>query len=233
METGFRQAAHEAPDAPRGLTPDMENDAEPSGRMLRIFGTIWTSIGLGVFVPSVLLGLAGVPAWVIPAAIAAAVVCVGLSLRGLGRWSRARELSVYRDGAEARGEIVRVEKNTNVRLNERHPWRIVYRFTTPEGREVESSTASWLDEPDIEPSTPVTVLYDSKSPRRSVLWTRLLERDKAAPRIARVRVAPTVASSAETPSRVRVAAEAESVPDAEESELVDEEKARVRGSQRS
>ena len=83
-----------------------------------------------------------------------------------------------------------------VRVNQRSPWRVTYRFEV-NGKPYEGTYACWTDaKPEVEPGARVLVLHDAKRPSRSVLWTRV--RPLAAePRVRVAADAPAIADEVE------------------------------------
>jgi hypothetical protein len=142
--------------------------------MFRLFGTIWALIGAAVALVSaaVAITLNAAPVW--NATAIGAVTCViALGLLLIGRKLRSEAVEVYRSGVEVDAEIVAVAIDHRVRVNQKSPWRVTYRFDV-NGEAYEGAYACWTDaKPEIEPGARVLVLHDAKRPSRSVLWTRV------------------------------------------------------------
>jgi hypothetical protein len=168
----FREKPKRLPDPPRALTSDIEQDTQSLGRMFRIFGLVWGSIGVaGLFVLAVLAAVqpAVSSALVFPALSAMA----GGALLFVAWWKRARARRIFRDGIEAEGEVVSVGYDYRVRVNGKNPWRVIYRFQVG-GRSYEGSYSCWTDAPPtVKPGDPVVILHDEGSPSANVLWTRV------------------------------------------------------------
>lgn len=176
MSEVFRVAPQLAPSPPRALSPDIVADASAHGRFLRLFGAIWALVGLPLLILSgvaAAVGAAsggfGMPWWT--TAPGGLFAFAGALLWGLGKRQQARALRVFRDGHEASGEVVEVFLDRRVRMNRRHPWRVVYAFTTPSGA-ARGSATSWGERPRLAEGDRVTVLYAPGDPAESVLWTR-------------------------------------------------------------
>jgi hypothetical protein len=94
----------------------------------------------------------------------AVFIPIGAVLYLLSRWQRARVLEVYRDGLEARGEVVSVDKDPG-------GWRVAYRFSGQGWTQKGLGTLWKGEEPALEPGARVLVLYRQDDPARNVLWT--------------------------------------------------------------
>lgn len=139
----FRELPPRAPPAPRTITPDVEEDTKLVGRMFRIFGTLWASIGAGVALFAALAAAMGA-GW-LAAAIGAATCLVGLTLLFVGRKLRADAVATFRDGVEVEAEVVSVGIDRRVRVNGKSPWCVAYRYRV-NGETHEGAYASWSDE---------------------------------------------------------------------------------------
>ncbi len=98
----------------------------------------------------VLLGAVGILAW---------------------RYDQAHNtLRVLKDGLATRGEITSLEPNYNVRINERTPWTIRYKFTL-DGTDYQGKVTT-LNSPsaDLAPGNPTVVLYLQGAPRYNGLY---------------------------------------------------------------
>src|SRR5690348_11621452 len=105
----FREKPIRAPAAPRAITVDMRQDSANFGRALRIFGTIFSSVCLGLALVLTVLALSlGDRAFLGGAAMVSIIGAVGLVLLLLGKQKRAKALGIFRDGTEAEGEVLSV-----------------------------------------------------------------------------------------------------------------------------
>ena len=193
----FRTAPPEAPVAPREITPDIEADAAVFGRFLRLFGAIWTFVGGGVAIAGLVvvlsLGPRG-PLFIAPI-LGGAFFVAGATCWAIGAGQRQRALAIYRDGVETRGEVVEIFLDRTVRINNRHPYRVVYTIAV-EGRTTRGVATFWDDSPPrVSPGDAVAALYAKGSPSHSVLWTRI-EHGRAHPR---ARIAGFQSAPAATP----------------------------------
>lgn len=171
----FRELPPRAPETPRAITPDIEADTKHVGRMLRIFGTIWTAIDGGFTLVTAIVAIAtGATQVLLATALCAFGTLVGVALLLAGRKRRTDAIAVFRDGVEVEAEVVSVVHDKSVRVNGKSPWRIAYRYDVA-GRTHRGSHASWTDEkPQVAPGAKVIALHDASRPSRSVLWTRIL-----------------------------------------------------------
>lgn len=109
---------------------------------------------------------------------------VGLPFLGLGilflifgfpllwwRLSKVRRtLAVLRRGETTTGQIVDVRQNLHVRVNQRHPWLITYRFQAL-GRDYEGQHSSLNQKSGmLQPGQPVYVLYALDDPDQNTLY---------------------------------------------------------------
>jgi hypothetical protein len=90
---------------------------------------------------------------------------------GSRRLQEARNaVEVLRNGTPSTGEITLVEQNPNVRINNRNPWTVRYRYTLG-GREYTGQVSTLnLPGPSLQPGHPVCVLYLPQFPERGVLY---------------------------------------------------------------
>lgn len=179
--TSFRRPSQEVPPAPRDLTAEMRRDAAVSGKFLRMFGGIWAGVaGLVALVFAVLS--VGDAKLALAVVLCAVFGSAGLLLWLLGSWMRGRAADVFKNGVEARGEIVDVFRDYMVRMNGQHPWRVKYTFISSTGEPTNGTATFWQeDRPRGEKGQRVVLLHHPDSPARSVLWTRLDGTDEAPP----------------------------------------------------
>lgn len=156
----------------------MRRDAGEHGRFLRLFGGIWAGVGSGLAICFLLLSLGVQPSMAIGALLGGAFALSGSLLWLLGRRQREAAESVFRDGVEASGVVVDVFRDLRVRMNGRHPWRVVYELDGPDGRPSRGTATFWDDaRPHASVGQRVTALYHPHKPSRTVLWTRLAGAD--------------------------------------------------------
>jgi len=178
MTMGFREPAGEAPPAPRQVSPDMRRDAAEHGRFLRLFGGIWAGVGGVLAILFLLLAVLAMRELSFGALIGGAFALCGSLLWLLGHRQRAAAESLFRDGVEASGVVREVFRDSRVRMNGRHPWRVVYEIEGPDGRPSKGTATFWDDEaPHATAGQRVIALHDPQNPSRSVLWTRLAGAD--------------------------------------------------------
>jgi Protein of unknown function (DUF3592) len=208
----FRDLPKRAPPAPRAVTPDMVLDTDPAGRFLRRFGAIWAGVGFGIALPAAALaGILGTMAPLLGTTIGGVFGIAGSLLLAYGWWRRARAIRVFRDGVEAEGEIVSVGVNTHVRMNRKHPWRIVYRFMAG-GRPVEGVATSWAAErPEVAAGNQVIVLHDAKHPGRSVIWNRVEPIEPVSEAVPTVRLRVEAGAGEEQAAEEEAIAEQEAI----------------------
>ncbi|PKN93524.1 MAG: hypothetical protein CVU44_09235 [Chloroflexi bacterium HGW-Chloroflexi-6] len=136
-----------------------------AGMVFAILGGTFTCVGLGMSLALVTL-LIG-----IPFALLGFAFLVGGGAAIYWRYQKARTtVRVLQVGQAARGEIVSVEQNYNVRVNQRHPWQIVYRFqANGQGYQGQVSTLNTLDSA-IQAGNAVYVLYLPDAPENNVIY---------------------------------------------------------------
>jgi hypothetical protein len=141
--------AAEPPRAPRRLPDAYRNRILYTKNVLVIIG--------GVF--AICLG------WtVIFALIGAPMLYVG--------WTRAqRKLRALTFGHPVPGRIVDVERDSSVTINNRHPWKLTYRYDAA-GASREGWTHAW-ERPDLLPDDPVWVVWGPDDAAASCLWPPL------------------------------------------------------------
>lgn len=120
----------------------------------------------------------------IPLVIAIITLPVGLPFAGLGfiflviggilffwRYENVRQtVSILRDGQAALGEITNVAQNYHIRVNNRYPWVIQFRFKV-HGQSYQGKLST-LSQPDLsqQPGKAVYVLYQQDNPKKSTLY---------------------------------------------------------------
>jgi len=170
----FRSIPDTAPLAPRELTPDIRSDSSVHGRFLRVFGGIWTTVGLALALFFSFLALAlELRTYSMGAGLVSGFGFVGGMLWLIGYWQRASALRTYRDGIEARGTVTRIYQDRRARLNGQSPWRVSYEYEA-DGRSMQGEATFWdVAQPHASIGDRIAVLHAPKRPERSVLWTRL------------------------------------------------------------
>jgi hypothetical protein len=152
----------------------MEQEAARHGKTLRIFGAIWTLVGLAAGAGMSIGGvLGGVTALTAQAPFWAGIGVLASLLWLAGYLKQRAALGIFRDGVEAAATVVEVKQNFMVRVNGRHPWVVTYEYAAPTGETVRSNTSFWGERPEVEVGERVTVLHHAQMPSRSVIWTRL------------------------------------------------------------
>jgi hypothetical protein len=136
-----------------------------AGAILTLMGGIFCFVGLALTLALVTFFI-GIPFL---------LMGLGLLVGGLAavswryRWAGAI-VRVLQVGQAARGEIVSVEQNLNVRVNGRNPWELVYHFTA-DGQSFEGKVAT-LNSPSasLQPGRPVAVLYLPENPAQNAIY---------------------------------------------------------------
>ncbi len=98
------------------------------------------------------------------------VLAAGLAIFGF-RFRRAREVvTLIRWGDVAHGEVTDVKENLSVTVNNRHPWRINYRFDPGQG-ELHGSVST-LNPPGeaLKPGKMIYVIYSPQKPHLSTIY---------------------------------------------------------------
>ncbi|MFO0553930.1 MAG: DUF3592 domain-containing protein [Polyangiaceae bacterium] len=187
----FRHAAGEVPPAPREVTNDMRADAASAGRLLRIFGPLWTTLSLVAIVTMLLAGAPLAPVFPVLGVLAVASTIWLLGLR-----ARASALTLYREGQETIGFVESVERDYRRRVNRMNPWVVRYRYETEHGERT-GSVSVWMHErPSATVGQRLVIVFDPKHPARSAVWTRLA--------FAQEQAEAQAAAEEQAPVRVRV-----------------------------
>ncbi|MCG2784348.1 MAG: DUF3592 domain-containing protein [Anaerolineae bacterium] len=135
------------------------------GMVFAILGGTFSCVGLSLLlaVVTILVG--------IPFALLGFAFLVGGGAVIFWRYQKARTtVRVLQVGQAVRGEIVSVEQNYNVRVNQRHPWQIVYRFqANGQGYQGQVSTLNALDNA-IQAGNAVYVLYLPDAPENNAIY---------------------------------------------------------------
>ena len=84
-------------------------------------------------------------------------------------WAR-KQVRVLREGLAAVGEIVDVEVVSNVQVNGRNPWKVLYLFRV-DGEAYEGEVTT-LRQPELMAGDPAAVLYLASEPEVNGLWPR-------------------------------------------------------------
>lgn len=136
-----------------------------AGMVFALLGGIFSFIGV-ILTLALVTMIIGIP-----------FALLGFAFLSLGvaaifwRYQKARTtVRVLQVGQAVRGEIVSVEQNYNVRVNQRHPWKIVYRFQAS-GSEFEGQVST-LNMPgdSLRVGNPVAVLYLPENPLQNAIY---------------------------------------------------------------
>lgn len=172
MDGSYRDAAAQAPAPPRELPADVLQRCGYRGRLLRLFGIIWLSIGGGAALVTAIVALAtGITQVLIGTAVGSGIAMVALGLWLGGRSRKRSGMRVFRDGLETSGEVVDVRQDLAVRVNGRHPWRVDYTFWASKSGATRGTETCWGDKPAVKVGDNVVVLYDPERPAQCALWT--------------------------------------------------------------
>jgi len=136
-----------------------------AGMIFSILGVTFSCIGVSFLlaVVTMLIGL--------PFALLGFAFLIGGCAIIFWRYQKARTtVRVLQVGQAVRGEIVSVEQNLNVRVNQQHPWEIVYRFSVSGGSfEGKVSTLKKLPET-LQVGKSVAVLYLPENPAHNAIY---------------------------------------------------------------
>jgi hypothetical protein len=136
-----------------------------AGTVFTILGSIFSCVGLVMLLAIVTL-LIG---------ILFTLLGLGFLAGGLAaliwRYQQARTtVRVLQVGQAARGEIVSVEQNYNVRVNGRHPWLLIYHFTA-HGRQYQGQVSTLNPVGHLfRAGNPVYVLYLPDAPEHNAIY---------------------------------------------------------------
>lgn len=182
MSSAFRSQPLRAPEPPREVHSASAQNTASAGRLRRLFGVIWGSVGLGLALVFSAVGtLAGNTALLsIGTALAGAFALAGAIVWAFGAGARRGAHELLRNGIEAEGEVVGVRVEPRMRMNGRSPWRVEYVFPDARGEPVRAHMLSWDPAPPtLKAGDSVVVLHDPKRAARSILWTPLREEPEA------------------------------------------------------
>jgi hypothetical protein len=130
-----------------------------------ILGTVFSLLG-GALTIAVITAFVGVPFLL----LGITFLLAGGLLGGWRHRQARKTVEVLRTGESAQGQITRVDENLSVRANNRHPWRIAYRFQAA-GEEYEGAVSTLnTPGPHLQPGNPTWVLYLPADPRRNVIY---------------------------------------------------------------
>jgi membrane protein implicated in regulation of membrane protease activity len=135
------------------------------GIVFTFMGTIFTFVGLALTVAIVTIFI-GLP-----------FALLGLAFLGGGlaalvwRYQKAQTtVRVLQVGQTARGQILSVERNYNVRVGGRNPWQVDYQFTVS-GQNYQGQVSSLNSLGGIfQPGKPVSVLYLPEAPENNAIY---------------------------------------------------------------
>ena len=134
------------PPAPRTLPPAFRRDVLVWKNVLVIIGGIFTF----AFGWTLIFGLIGAP-----------MLYIG--------WTRAkRRLLVLERGTPVPGRVTEVDRDTSVKINNKSPWIIRFRYTGPQGQE-EGWVHAWK-RPELREDDASWVLMMPEDPKAACLW---------------------------------------------------------------
>jgi hypothetical protein len=158
--------AEPPPPAPRKVKFGFGGRVDPIGSFFRLFGLLFGGIPLLVTIG--FLG-GGMPSQVALIPLLFAAIGGILGTIGFVRIARAKRL--FRDGAAAPAIVTDAWLNTSLRVNGRSPWKITFRYETPDGQVHEVTASRFRIAPELRmPGARVFALYDPKNPTRATLW---------------------------------------------------------------
>jgi len=136
-----------------------------SGGIFLLIGAIFFVVGLALLIPIVTLPVG------LPFTVLSFFFMVMGGILFLWRYGCARKMVyILRDGQAALGEITDVAQNYHVRVNNRYPWVIQYRFRV-HGQDYQGKLST-LSRPDLsqQPGKHVYVLYQPDDPQENTLF---------------------------------------------------------------
>ncbi len=153
----------EPPPAPRDLPKGFEMQQKWGRNPLAIVGGIFLLIGAIQFIVFIF-----VLPFIVPLPLI--FLIVGFFLYRAGRRQSNRAIRAMRDGRAVKGQLREVYVDETLRVNQRHPYRLVYEFDT--GLEKVEGFAQTFDDTAAErlPGQPVWVLYVENEPALNTIW---------------------------------------------------------------
>ena len=132
---------------------------------LLFIGAIFAFVGLALTL-GVVTAFVGVPFLGLGILMAA-----GAAIAFSSRFGRARQkVRVLREGEAVRGSITEIWEDTSVSINNRHPWTLRYSYEVSAYPYQGTVTTLHLPGPQLQPGSPVTVLYLEDVPEQSALY---------------------------------------------------------------
>jgi len=154
------------PPAPRKLSFGAIHSADPAANFFVLFGALFGGIptviltGLligGVFDPEMLFLL-------IFTFIGGGMLAAGLARRG-------RQRRLFRDGVAAEAIVTAAGYDTSLQVNGKSPYKVTFRYQTPDGTLRESSVSRFRVDPGFRVAgARVYALYDPQHPSRATMW---------------------------------------------------------------
>ncbi|MCC6621883.1 MAG: protein kinase [Deltaproteobacteria bacterium] len=158
--------AEPPPPAPRKVPFGFGGKADPVGGFFRLFGILFGGIPLIIFI-SFLGGGMPFPFSLLPLVF----VAIGGTLGAVGFVRIARAKRLFRDGETAPAIVTESWLNTSLKVNGRSPWKVVFRYETPDGKVHEGTVSRFRIPPELRmPGAQVFALYDPKEPSRATMW---------------------------------------------------------------
>jgi hypothetical protein len=111
----------EPPSPPRKLPSGFATRMRLSGNVTTIFGLVFTGFGA-----LLTLAMIGAKSWAV--VFGGAFALGGLLMLKSGLQSANRILDAFKKGRAVRGKVSTVRQDTTTKVNDRHPWDIVYTF---------------------------------------------------------------------------------------------------------
>jgi len=135
------------------------------GMVFGILGIVFGCVGAGLTI-SMVAAFVGLP-----------FILIGVPFLGLGGaalfWcyqQASKTVQVLQIGEAARGEILSAEQNYNVEVNNRHPWKITYRFQALGRAYSGHVTTLNTPGPQLQPERAVYVLYLPDAPETNAIY---------------------------------------------------------------
>lgn len=136
-----------------------------AGFVLALLGFIFFGVGGGL-AALLITAFVGVPFLILGMVlfVAGAILLVA-RYQTLGK-----RVLVLQVGEAARGQVVGVEQNDDVRVNGRHPWKIAYRFSSPRGEYTGELSTLNTPGPQLQPGREVYVLFLPDAPEVNTMY---------------------------------------------------------------
>ncbi len=136
-----------------------------------LFGALFGGIPLAMSVVFLVISILVDPALLLGVLITSIFVLVGGSIFAFSSYRTLRNLNLLKRGVHSRGMITSSTLDYSMRVNGRPATRITWRFQDALGKTYEGSLRSFNDHAiaSYSPGTEVAVLYNPKTPTRSVV----------------------------------------------------------------